>query len=276
MAKWFKEFPINLKNGTDRIRSASESRSQSRATSSKGSLRKVDSGGGGGGVGALLSGRYRKNSAIELERNGTSSIKDGKVCDSLIGKSRKHSKVESPVFDEHRPLKSSGSANAYISRLIKQSQQQPQQQQHLRQKSWSQKILKSSPTLSPSLSCPPNIGPEAEVCRVDPTLPLEKQSWYHGCVISQEAESHLQSCKEASFLVRNSESGTSKYSIALKMSQGCVHIIVAQTKENGYTLDQSSCVFPSIPEVVHHYVTQRLPFNGAEHMTLLHPLPRPC
>ncbi|XP_041740476.1 SH2 domain-containing adapter protein E-like [Coregonus clupeaformis] len=192
MAKWFKEFPINLKNGTDRIRSASESRSQSRG-------------------------------------------KPGQ-----------------------------------------QSQQQPQQQQHLRQKSWSQKILKSSPTLSPSLSCPPNIGPEAEVCRVDPTLPLEKQSWYHGCVISQEAESQLQSCKEASFLVSNSESGTSKYSIALKMSQGCVHIIVAQTKENGYTLDQSSCVFPSIPEVVHHYVTQRLPFNGAEHMTLLHPLPRPC
>lgn len=60
----------------------------------------------------------------------------------------------------------------------------------------------------------------------------------------------------------------------LRTSQGCVHIIVAQTKENGYTLDQSSCVFPSIPEVVHHYCTQRLPFNGAEHMTLLHPVPR--
>lgn len=59
-----------------------------------------------------------------------------------------------------------------------------------------------------------------------------------------------------------------------RTSQGCVHIIVAQTKENGYTLDQSSCVFPSIPKVVHHYCTQRLPFNGAEHMTLLHPVPR--
>lgn len=59
-----------------------------------------------------------------------------------------------------------------------------------------------------------------------------------------------------------------------RTSQGCVHIMVAQTKENGYTLDQSSCVFPSIPEVVHHYCTQRLPFNGAEHMTLLHPVPR--
>ncbi|CDQ68562.1 unnamed protein product [Oncorhynchus mykiss] len=468
MAKWFKEFPINLKNGTDRIRSASESGSQSRGklglvagigtkvTSSKVSSSKnsgTDSSVGGGAVGALLSGRNRKNSA-ELGRNGTRSIKDGKVWDSLIGKSRKNSKAETPVFDEHQPLKSSRSANAYISRLIKvdkkdkspnfnsspvvldteksqplcktetviiqdyadpfdahktreqrdaeregendgymepydaqqmiteirrrgskdmlkmcvllegvegeveegrpvppqsydmtyeggvegdggsvktpvtrpeldprlpaeyqlpwenrlsrlclpsltalssppqpkrtppaltltrQPQQQPlqqpqQQQQHLRQKSWSQKILKSSPTFLPSLSCPPSISPEAEVCRVDPTLPLEKQSWYHGCVTRQEAESQLQSCKEASFLVRNSESGTSKYSIALKTSQGCVHIIVAQTKENGYTLDQSSCVFPSIPEVVHHYSTQRLPFNGAEHMTLLYPVPRP-
>ncbi|KAF7708220.1 hypothetical protein HF521_017277 [Silurus meridionalis] len=53
-----------------------------------------------------------------------------------------------------------------------------------------------------------------------------------------------------------------------------VRVLSAQTKECGYTLDQSSCVFPSIPEVVHHYCTQRLPFTGAEHMTLQHPVPR--
>ncbi|GAA6227291.1 SH2 domain-containing adapter protein E [Lates japonicus] len=469
MAKWFKEFPINLKNGTDRIRSASESGSQPRAnkgglvasigtktTGSKTGHRKNSSadstgGGGGGGVGSLLSGRNRKNSAVELNRNGVSSPKDGKVWDSLLsGKSRKNSKAE-PVFEEqHRPLKSSPTANAYISRLIRVDKQdktpnfnsgtigsqvvpeaekpaqcktetviiledyadpfdaqktreqreaervgendgymepydaqqmiteirrrgskdllkvcvlmeasegmvedgqsvplqiydvpyegssdgdktvitrpevdprpsteyelpwewrkehivrtlsaqfdspdrpakdetphptltrQPQHpptqplSQHLRQKSWTQKILRSSPpTLSPSST--PSSSSDTEACCVDPSLPLEKQSWYHGCVTRQEAEFQLQSCKEASFLVRNSESDNSKYSIALKTSQGCVHIIVAQTKENGYTLDQSSCVFPSIPEVVHHYCTQRLPFNGAEHMTLLHPVPR--
>ncbi|XP_064204639.1 SH2 domain-containing adapter protein E-like [Anguilla rostrata] len=458
MAKWFKDFPINLKNGTDRIRSASESSSQSRAKpglaagigtktgSTKGSPRKNSGveGGSASGVGSLLSGRNRKNSAIELGRNGTTgggSMKDGKVWDSFIpGKSRKNSKAESGL-EEHRSLKSSSSANAYISRLIKLDKQDknpnfssgtgglagpetekgntacrtetviiledyadpfdaqktreqreaervgendgymepydaqqmitdvaafcmelqrryalqeggegaaeegrpppPQiydtpyeagtegevggvrapvarpdleprppaeyelpwewkkepiakapsaqfegverpvptkddpphagRQQHPRQKSWNQKILKPSP---PPLSSP---GPasEAESAKVDPTLPLEKQSWYHGCVTRQEAESQLLPCKEASFLVRNSESGTSKYSIALKTSQGCVHIIVAQTKESGYTLDQSSCVFPSIPEVVHHYCSQRLPFTGAEHMTLLHPVPRP-
>ncbi|KAM9824645.1 SH2 domain-containing adapter protein E-like [Neosynchiropus ocellatus] len=136
---------------------------------------------------------------------------------------------------------------------------------HLRQKSWTQRILKPS-TSNPRM--------DAEVSCVDPTLPLERQSWYHGCVTRQEAESQLQSRREASFLVRNSESDSSKYSIALKTSQGCVHIIVAQTRENTFTLDQSSCVFPSIPEVVHHYCSEQLPFHGAEHMTLLHPVSR--
>lgn len=52
---------------------------------------------------------------------------------------------------------------------------------------------------------------------IDTTLsPHTCLSWYHGCVTRQEAEFQLQSCKEASFLVRNSESDSSKYSIALK------------------------------------------------------------
>uniref|UniRef100_G3PEK7 SH2 domain-containing adapter protein E n=1 Tax=Gasterosteus aculeatus TaxID=69293 RepID=G3PEK7_GASAC len=119
---------------------------------------------------------------------------------------------------------------------------------------------------------------DGETAKVDPSLLLEKQNWYHGSVSRQQAEAQLQRCREASFLVRDSESGTSKYSIALKTSQSCVHIIVAQTKSAkglGFTLDQSSCVFSSIPELVHHYCTHRLPFTGAEHMTLQHAVPRP-
>lgn len=57
-----------------------------------------------------------------------------------------------------------------------------------------------------------------------------------------------------------------------RTSQGCVHIIVAQTKDSKYTLNQTSAVFDSIPEVVHYYSTAKLPFKGAEHMTLLHPV----
>ncbi|XP_048968939.1 SH2 domain-containing adapter protein E [Canis lupus baileyi] len=132
--------------------------------------------------------------------------------------------------------------------------------QHQRQKSWTQKILK------------PAASDHSEGERVDPALPLGKQPWYHGAITRAEAESRLQPCKEAGYLVRNSESGNSKYSIALKTSQGCVHIIVAQTKDNKYTLNQTSAVFDSIPEVVHYYSNEKLPFKGAEHMSLLHPV----
>ncbi|KAM9384240.1 SH2 domain-containing adapter protein E-like [Pholidichthys leucotaenia] len=457
MAKWFKEFPITLKTGTDRIRSASESGSQARPSKPSSGTKATGPktcGGAGAGVGSLLSGRNRKNSATELSRNGGSPQKDGKAWDGLlVGKSRKNAKADGAFEEQHRALRSPTSARAYISRLIRvdkqdkshsfncgtiasppvpetekpekcrtetviiledyadpfdaqktreqreaervgendgymepydaqlmiteirrrgskdllkvsvlmersevtveESQSAPplqiydvpyegsdddektavtwpeldsrpcteyelpwewkkeqivrtlsaqfdsadhpakeetphptlmrqpqhplaQHHQHSRQKSWTPKILRLSlPTLlASSTSAGGSSSSEIEARCVDPSLPLEKQSWYHGCVTRQEAELQLQSCREASFLVRNSESDSSKYSIALKTSQGCVHIIVAQTKENGYTLDQSSCVFPSIPEVVHHYCTQRLPFNGAEHMTLLHPVPR--
>lgn len=492
MAKWFRDFPINLKNGNERVRSASESGPQTRAKPSfsrdslKGNQRKD------GGMGALLAGRNRKNSAVELGRNNT--VSGGTVWDSLTsGKGRKISKVEAGTPDD-RQVKTPSLAQAYISRMIKVDKQDKtpklngiseqkapenekgrsdikttliiledyadpfdaektkeqreaeragvndgymepydaqviitevrrrgskdllkvcvlldrsqgegkgedgkptppniydtpyegglegdsegvwipvtrpesdvrpageyelpwewrkedivralsaqfgavdcspakdnsttssrQQQQHtLRQKNWNHKtlvssspsssssspsfptspILKLSPlttqspsfptlklsSLSPS-STPTKLSPpspistsaplDGEAAKMDPSLPLEKQSWYHGSVSRQQAEAQLHRCREASFLVRDSESGTSKYSIALRTSQSCVHIIVAQTKSSkglGYTLDQSSCVFSSISELVHHYCTHRLPFTGAEHMTLLHPVPRP-
>ncbi|XP_035386690.1 SH2 domain-containing adapter protein E [Electrophorus electricus] len=441
MAKWFKDFPTSLKTGSDRIRSASESGTQARpkpvpnsGTGAKGSLRK-NSGAenaSGGGVGSLLSGRNRKNSAIELGRNHSStasgSAKDGKIWEILIpGKSKKNPRMEG--FEDHRTLRTTSSADPYMSRMVKVDKQEkgskyvntaadtergksplktetliiledyadpydaektreqreaeregendgymepydaqliiteirrrgskdllkvcvvlnggegegsgeaqiydvpyedvlegipltrpesdlrppteyelpwewkkgqivralsaqfdavervakddgapPAVKQHtLRSvKSWTSKSLRPSPP-SPTTPSAPGTCPDTDSPKVDPTLPLEKQSWYHGSVSRQEAEAQLQNCREASFLVRDSESATSKYSIALKTSQGCVHIIVAQTKECGYTLDQSSCVFPSIPEVVYHYCTRRLPFTGAEHMTLLHPVPR--
>ncbi|XP_060500762.2 SH2 domain-containing adapter protein E isoform X1 [Panthera onca] len=131
---------------------------------------------------------------------------------------------------------------------------------HPRQKSWTPKVLK------------PAASEHGEGEKVDPALPLGKQPWYHGAITRAEAESRLQPCREAAYLVRSSESGSSRYTIALKTSQGCVHIIVAQTKDSKYTLDQTSAVFGSIPEVVHHYSSEKLPFKGAEHMTLLHPV----
>ncbi|XP_054842804.1 SH2 domain-containing adapter protein E [Eublepharis macularius] len=147
----------------------------------------------------------------------------------------------------------------------KEEAQAPPRQQHHRQRSWPSKMVK--PTVAAEL------GPDTEL--VDPALALEKQPWFHGAITRAEAESRLQPCKEAGYLVRTSETGTSKYSIALKTSQGCVHIIVAQTKDHKYTLNQTGGLFDSVPEVVCYYSTEKLPFKGAEHMTLRHPVPIP-
>lgn len=129
MAKWFKEFPINLKNGADRIRSVSESGSQPRAnkaglvvsvgtkTSSSKSVHQKHS---SPDVGCLLSGRNRKNSAADPSRSGSSSPKDGKVWDNLLpGKSRRSSKADAQNEEQRGPRKSSPSANAYINRMIR-------------------------------------------------------------------------------------------------------------------------------------------------------------
>ncbi|KAF0045418.1 hypothetical protein F2P81_001947 [Scophthalmus maximus] len=436
MARWFRDFPINLKNGNERVRSASESGPQTRPKPSfsrdslKGNQRKD------GGVGGLLAGRNRKNSATEFGRNNAGS--GGTVWESITnGIGRKSSKIETGTSDENRQVRTSSLAQAYISRMIKVDKQDKtpklngisekklpdndkgrsdikttliiledyadpfdaektkEQREAERagvndgymepydaqviitevRRRGSKDLLKVCVLLDrghrerkgeEGKPPPPNIydtpyeggldgdsegvwipvtRPESDIrpageyelpwewrkedivralsaqfeavdcspskensstssrqqqqhptklsppsptsigapldgdeARVDPSLPLEKQSWYHGSVSRQQAEAQLQRCREASFLVRDSESGTSKYSIALKTSQSCVHIIVAQTKSSkglGYTLNQSSCVFSNISELVHHYCTHRLPFTGAEHMTLQHSVPRP-
>lgn len=117
MARWFRDFPINLKNSNERVRSASESGSQTRHKSSfsRDSLRKD------GGVGGLLAGRNRKNSATELGRNNAGS--GGTIWDTLTPKGRKNSKVETGTSDENRQVRTSSLAQVYISRMIKVDKQ---------------------------------------------------------------------------------------------------------------------------------------------------------
>ncbi|XP_070622119.1 SH2 domain-containing adapter protein E isoform X2 [Erythrolamprus reginae] len=143
--------------------------------------------------------------------------------------------------------------------VLSPSQQQPCP------KNWPSKKVKSPTGIE--------LGLDGE--RMDSALVLEKQPWFHGSITRAEAESRLQPCPEAGYLVRTSELGPTKYSIALKTSQGCVHIIVAQTKDHKYTLDQAGGLFDTVPQVVGYYSTEKLPFKGAEHMTLRYPVSIP-
>ncbi|XP_026233397.1 SH2 domain-containing adapter protein F-like isoform X2 [Anabas testudineus] len=108
--------------------------------------------------------------------------------------------------------------------------------------------------------------------RIDPTMPLENQFWYHGAIGRTDAESLLRLCKEASYLVRNSETSKNDYSLSLKSSQGFMHMKLSRTKENKYILGQNSGPFDSVPEIIHFYSSRKLPIKGAEHMSLLYPV----
>ncbi|XP_050799099.1 SH2 domain-containing adapter protein B isoform X2 [Gopherus flavomarginatus] len=107
--------------------------------------------------------------------------------------------------------------------------------------------------------------------RVDPTVPLEKQIWYHGAISRTDAENLLRLCKECSYLVRNSQTSKHDYSLSLKSSQGFMHMKLTKTKEK-YILGQNSPPFDSVPEVIHYYTTKKLPIKGAEHLSLLYPV----
>uniref|UniRef100_A0A6I8NBJ6 SH2 domain-containing protein n=1 Tax=Ornithorhynchus anatinus TaxID=9258 RepID=A0A6I8NBJ6_ORNAN len=106
----------------------------------------------------------------------------------------------------------------------------------------------------------------------DPALPLENQVWYHGAISRTDAEALLRLCKEASYLVRNSETSKNDFSLSLKSSQGFMHMKLSRTKEHKYVLGQHSPPFASVPEIVHHYASRKLPIKGAEHMSLLYPV----
>ncbi|XP_053317828.1 SH2 domain-containing adapter protein F isoform X2 [Spea bombifrons] len=108
--------------------------------------------------------------------------------------------------------------------------------------------------------------------RIDPSLPLESQFWYHGAISRTDAESLLRLCKESSYLVRNSETSKIDFSLSLKSSQGFMHMKLSRTKESKYVLGQNSPPFDTVPEIINYYSSRKLPIKGAEHMSLLYPV----
>ncbi|KAF7646846.1 hypothetical protein LDENG_00181530 [Lucifuga dentata] len=84
--------------------------------------------------------------------------------------------------------------------------------------------------------------------RVDPSLPLERQVWYHGALSRSEAESLLTLCKENSYLVRNSQTCRNDYSLSLRSCKGFMHMKFTQCESGRYVLGENSPPFSTIPE----------------------------
>ncbi|XP_059847595.1 src homology 2 domain containing transforming protein D, b isoform X3 [Hypanus sabinus] len=55
-------------------------------------------------------------------------------------------------------------------------------------------------------------------------------------------------------------------------SQGYMHMKFSRTKDSKYILGQNSPPFDSVPEVINHYTSHKLPIKGAEHLSLLFPV----
>lgn len=108
--------------------------------------------------------------------------------------------------------------------------------------------------------------------RVDPCVPLERQVWYHGTLSRAEAETLLTLCKESSYLVRNSQTCKTDYSLSLRSCKGFMHMKFTQSADGRFVLGENSPPFATIPEVIHYYTTHKLPIRGAEHMSLLYPV----
>ncbi|XP_071479401.1 uncharacterized protein [Diadema antillarum] len=106
---------------------------------------------------------------------------------------------------------------------------------------------------------------------VDATIQLKSQSWYHGKLSRSDAEKKLKSCREGSYLVRQSESAARDYSLSLKSAKGFMHMKIVY-KEEGFILGEFSKPFPSIMDMIGYYTHHKLNIRGAEHMALLYPV----
>ena len=54
--------------------------------------------------------------------------------------------------------------------------------------------------------------------------------------------------------------------------KGFMHMKFTQSGDGRYVLGENSPPFSTIPEVIHHYTTHKLPIRSAEHMSLLYPV----
>lgn len=108
--------------------------------------------------------------------------------------------------------------------------------------------------------------------KIDVSIPLDRQEWYHGAITRVEAENVLRLHKEGSFLVRNSESSSKDFSLSVKSARGFMHMKIQGHVGGGYILGQFSKPFENVPQMVLFYTINRLPVRGAEHVSLQHPI----
>jgi len=105
---------------------------------------------------------------------------------------------------------------------------------------------------------------------VDPTIPLLNQGWFHGRIRRGEAEKLLDAEPDCSYLIRNSESSKTDYSLSIRNNGVAIHLKISY-KEGKYILGVNSRPFQNIPEMIHYYSMNKLNIRGAEQVKLQYP-----
>ncbi|XP_015229343.1 PREDICTED: tyrosine-protein kinase Fes/Fps isoform X2 [Cyprinodon variegatus] len=96
--------------------------------------------------------------------------------------------------------------------------------------------------------------------------PLPQQDWYHGAIPRLEVQQLLQN--DGDFLVRQSQE-KQVYVISVQWEGSCKHFLIQNT-DNLYRLDGEG--FTSIPKLIHHLHSSRLPVTKKSEAVLKKPI----
>lgn len=104
---------------------------------------------------------------------------------------------------------------------------------------------------------------------------LDRELWFHADLSRANAESLLKSARTGSFLVRQSETNKSEYSLSIRRESDVLHMKISRDPSSGqYVLGEYSQPYPSISAMIYRYTRSLLPVRGTTPILLRFPVDR--
>ncbi|KAG5449275.1 hypothetical protein CSKR_200917 [Clonorchis sinensis] len=104
---------------------------------------------------------------------------------------------------------------------------------------------------------------------------LDMQPWYHFDLPRAAAERILKTKRVGSFLVRQSETCKSEYSLSIRRESDVLHMKISNDPDTGYyVLGEYSQPYPSVSAMIYRYTKSLLPVRGSTPILLQFPVER--
>lgn len=109
------------------------------------------------------------------------------------------------------------------------------------------------------------------------SLPLERQTWYHGKITADYAERYLR--RDGNFLVREDPAKPGSCFIVVRHKRSPVHIPLCKVNSSKgtrikYRLEDSANSFDSIAELINYYITEKKPLSPKTSAVITHAVSR--